>query len=264
MIILSWQFLPSISHSPAIAGGFIPTLPQYDFHSLLIYAYFAVGIISSTMMPYEVFFYSSGGIEEKWTQKDIFNNKLTATVGMSLGGLVSTALLVLGASLLKPLSITPELHGSAALLAAIPFGKTGLIIALLGILFAVAGAAVETALAGAYNLSQYMGWEWGRHRKSTETPKFTLTWILIFLFSGVVLLFDIDPVELVEYAVIFSVLILPFTYYIILTASSDKTIMKKYSSGIIGRTLGWIFFVIVCLISIAAVPLMILTNLGKG
>lgn len=247
-----------------IASGLIPTFPKFNTQSILIYLYFAVGIMSSAMMPYEVYFYSSGGVEEGWKPKDLFNNKFTSGVGMSLGGLVGAALLILGAGILKPLNITPQLHGTSVLLASIPFGKTGMIIALLGIMFAVSGAAVETGLAGAYNISQYFGWKWGRHNKPTETPEFSLSWILIFVFAFFVLLFNIEPVRLVEYAVIFSVLVLPFTYFIILRVSSDKKTMKEYASGPVGKTLGWIFFILSCILAVSAIPLMIVTNMGKG
>lgn len=247
-----------------IAKGFIPSLPKYNGQSILTYLYFAVGIISSAMMPYEIYFYSSGGVEEKWGPKDLFNNKFTATVGMSLGGIVGASLLILGADIFKPLHITPQLHGTSILLTSIPFGQTGMIIALLGIIFAIAGACVETCLAGAYNISQYFGWKWGRHALPTETKEFTTCWILIFIFAFFVLLFDIEPVQLVEYAVIFSVLVLPFTYFTILNVSLDKKVMKQYVTGPVGKILGWIFFLLSCIIALSAIPLMLLTNMGKG
>jgi len=38
----------------------------------------------------------------------------------------------------------------------------GVALALLGILFAVGGASIDTVFSGAYNLVQSCGWEWGR------------------------------------------------------------------------------------------------------
>jgi len=45
---------------PQFQQGFIPTLPNGNTNQLITYLYFALGIISSSMMPYEVYFYSSG------------------------------------------------------------------------------------------------------------------------------------------------------------------------------------------------------------
>ena len=35
----------------------------------LLYAYFAVGLLGAAMTPYEVYFYSSGSVEERWSPK---------------------------------------------------------------------------------------------------------------------------------------------------------------------------------------------------
>ena len=79
----------------------------------------------------------------------------------------------------RPMS-TRKFPARAALEAAIPFGKPGLMLALLGMFFAVAGAAVETCMANAYSIAQFFGWDWGRHKKPWEAPRFTLAWIVVF------------------------------------------------------------------------------------
>jgi manganese transport protein len=52
--------------------------------------------------------------------------------------------------------------------------------ALVGILFAVGGAAIETAFAGAYNLAQFFGWSWGKKARPAGAPRFALSWVVIF------------------------------------------------------------------------------------
>jgi manganese transport protein len=250
-------------HTPfaSVAKGFIPTLPA---DNLAVYLYFALGIISSSMMPYEVYFYSSGGIEEKWKPKDLLNNKLTAIIGMVLGASLAISLIILGAQIFQPLSITPQLHGTSALLASLPFGKVGFYLAILGIAFTLIGAATETCLAGAYNIAQYAGWPWGRYTKPEKTPHFTIVWIVILFMAFFIMILGIDPVELVEYAVVFSVVALPFTYYPILKVSGDKKVMKQHKNNSVISILGWIYFGLITLIAIAAIPLMIISNMGNG
>src|SRR5829696_5768246 len=71
-----------------IAGGFIPQVPQgLSTKELLTFAYFIVAILSAVMFPYEVYFYSSGGIEEGWGPKDMLTNRMTSIIGMGLGSL---------------------------------------------------------------------------------------------------------------------------------------------------------------------------------
>jgi Mn2+/Fe2+ NRAMP family transporter len=231
---------------------------------LLTFAYFGVAILSAVMFPYEVYFYSSGGIEEGWGPKDILTNRITSIVGMGLGSLLAIAILSNSAQLFGPANIDPEIPGSAALQAAIPFGRWGLILALLGMFFAVAGAAVETCLANTYSIAQFFGWIWGRHKKPWEAPRFTITWITLFLIALAIVLTGVDVMQLVEFAVLFSILVLPLTYLPLLLLAGDKKYMGAHANGRLAKTLGWFYFVIITIAAVAALPLFIITSGGQG
>lgn len=144
-----------------VAKGFVP---HVNTTSPLVYGYFAVGLLGAAMTPYEVYFYSSGAIEEGWSPKDLGLNKANAMIGYGLGGFLSFALMITAGALFLPLGINPELLGTVALGAEVPLGQIGLILALVGTLFAVGGAAIDTCFSGAYNLAQFLGWEWGKYR----------------------------------------------------------------------------------------------------
>ena len=248
-----------------IAGGFVPQVPHgLSTKELLTFGSFVVAIISAVMFPYEVYFYSSGGIEEGWKPKDILTNRVTAILGMGLGSLLAIAILASSAQLFGPANVDPEIPGSAALQAAIPFGKWGLIIALLGMFFAVAGAAVETCLANAYSIAQFFGWIWGRHKKPWEAPRFTLTWIILFAAALAIVLTGVDVMMLVEFAILFSILVLPFTYLPLLLLAGDRRYMGKYVNGALAKALGWLYFAVITAAALAALPLYVLTSGGNG
>jgi Mn2+/Fe2+ NRAMP family transporter len=248
-----------------VAGGLVPQVPHgLSAKELLTFGYFAVAIISAVMFPYEVYFYSSGGIEEQWGPKDILTNRLTAILGMGLGSLLAISILANSAQLFGPVNVDPELPGTAALEAAIPFGKWGLILALLGMFFAVAGAAVETCMANAYSIAQFFGWIWGRHKKPWEAPRFTITWIVLFLLALAIVLTGVDVMVLVEFAILFSVLVLPFTYLPVLLLSEDRKYMREYVNGRLAKTLGWFYFAVISIAAVAALPLYFLTSGGNG
>src|SRR6185295_19521362 len=100
----------------------VPHVPHgLSTKELLTFGYFMVAIVSAVMFPYEVYFYSSGGIEEEWGPKDILTNRLTSILGMGLGSLLAIAILANSAILFGPANVDPEIPGSAALQAAIPF-----------------------------------------------------------------------------------------------------------------------------------------------
>ena len=52
----------------SVAHGFVPSTGTGDG---VVYAYYVVGLIGAAMIPYEVYFYSSGAVEERWTPKDL-------------------------------------------------------------------------------------------------------------------------------------------------------------------------------------------------
>jgi Mn2+/Fe2+ NRAMP family transporter len=248
-----------------MAGGFVPQIPkELSTTELLNFGYFTVAIISAVMFPYEAYFYSSGGIEEQWGPKDLPNNRLTATVGFGLGSLLAIAILASSAQLFGPANVSPELPGSSALEVAIPFGRTGLLLALLGMLIAIAGAAVETCMANAYSVAQFFGWEWGRHKKPWEAPRFTVAWIAFFLVALAIVLTDVDVMTLVEFAVLFSIIVLPLTYLPLMLLANDKKYMGQYANGPLAKVLGWLFFAVVTAAALAALPLYLLTSGGQG
>jgi Mn2+/Fe2+ NRAMP family transporter len=247
-----------------VAKGAIPNIPpNLSGHDLLVYGYFAVAIVSAVLFPYELYFYSSGAIEEHWTAKDIGVNRLTTVVGFSLGSLLAISLLVNAAVLFQPLMVGPQQPGTVAM-QALPFGAKGVLLALLGMLFAIGGAAIETGLSVAYGVAQFFGWEWGRYEKPWDAPRFTLVWLAAFAGALALVLTGIKPLDLVEWAVILSVVVLPLTYLPLLLIAGDRKYMNAHLNGRLSNTLGWIFYAMLCLAAVAALPLFFLTGGGQG
>ncbi len=241
--------------------GFVPHISQ---NNPWLYLYFAIGLLGAAMTPYEVYFYSSGGVEDRWTPKDIGLNRANAIVGYSLGGLLSLALMIVGAAVFLRHGINPVHLGTIALGAEQPLGKIGLLLAIVGILFAVGGASIDTVFSGAYNLAQFLGWEWGRYRNPAGAPRFVLTWLVLLVCALAIVMTGLDPVMLTEYAVIFSAVALPLTYLPILLVANDREYMGANTNGRLANTLGIVYLFVIMVIAIAAVPLMIITNVGQN
>jgi manganese transport protein len=245
----------------AVAHGYVPHMNTED---TALYLFFAVGLLGAAMTPYEVYFYSSGGVEEGWKAKDLGLNRANAIIGYSLGGFFSFALMIVGGALFLDQGIQPDFLGSIALGAGVPVGEVGLLLALIGILFAVGGASIDTLFAGAYNLAQFFGWEWGRYRHASGAPRFTLTWMVLLGLALAIVMTGVDPVQLTEYAVIFSVVALPLTYLPILLVANDRAYMGKYVNSRVSNVLGVAYLVVILAVSLSAIPLMIITNVGQG
>jgi manganese transport protein len=240
-----------------IGRGFVP-----ESHGAAVYWYFIVGLVAAALMPYEIYFYSSGAVEEGWDERDMKVNRANAFLGFGLGGLISVGILVASAQVLKPAGISPESIGTVALVSEVPYGETGLILAFIGILFAVGGATIDTAFSAAYNLAQHQGWKWGKRFRLLNEPRFTLSLAGFLVLGFAIAQTGVDPVSLTEYAVIFSIPVLPLTYLPILLVGNDRGVMGEHANGPVTRVLGWAYFGLICVLAVAAPVLFIWTNGG--
>jgi manganese transport protein len=213
-------------------------------------------------MPYEIYFYSSGAVEEGWDPSDLKVNRANAFVGFGLGGLISVGILVASAQVFKPAGISPTSIGSVGLIAQQPYAELGLILALIGMLFAVGGATIDTAFSAAYNLAQHQGWKWGKRFRLLDEPRFTLSLAGFLLAGFAIAQTGVDPIELTEYAVIFSIPVLPLTYLPILLVGNDRAVMGDHVNGPLARVMGWAYFALICLLALAAPVLFMATNGG--
>jgi len=73
----------------------------------------------------------------------------------------------------------------------------------------------------------------------------------------------VDPVAVTEYSVVFSALALPLTYLPILVIANDPDYMGERVNGWFANALGSVYFVVIVVVSVAAIPLMVLTRGGQ-
>ena len=83
------------------------------------------------------------------------------------------------------------------------------------------------------------------------------------LAVGIVLT-GINPVEITEYSVVFAVVALPMTYLPILMIAGDRSFMGERANGRISSTLGWLYFAVIVVLAVVAIPLLLMTNGGGG
>jgi Mn2+/Fe2+ NRAMP family transporter len=84
----------------------------------------------------------------------------------------------------------------------------------------------------------------------------------MLLLAFIIVSTGVDPVAVTEYAVIFSVVALPLTYFPLLLIARDKTFMGDHANGPIATFMGWLYFAVIMVVAVAAVPLMFITNVG--
>ncbi len=238
-----------------------PAVPASE--SLPVYLFYAVALFGAAMTPYEVFFFSSGGVEEGWTAKSLAVMRTNVFVGFPLGGLLSIAIAAATTVTFLPAGIQVDTLGQVGLPVVLALGKLGLAFVLLGFFAATFGAACETGLSVGYSISQYFGWQWGKYVEPLRAARFHTVLLLAVIGGTALLLTTLDPIQVTEYSVVFSAVALPLTYFPILVVANDRTYMGEHANGRLANTLGTIYLLIVGVAAVAAIPLMVLTRAGQ-
>src|SRR4051812_45295914 len=178
----------------AAAGrGLAPSLPRHD---RVHYWFLAVSILGATISPYLFNFYSSGAVEDEWDESDLTPNRITATIGMGFGGMISMAVVVCAAVVLYPHGIDASSFQQIALGVTRPLGLAGYWCFSVGLFIACFGAALELSLDMSYVYAQTFGWNWGENKKPAEAPRFKLVFTIILIPATILVLTGIDPLKL--------------------------------------------------------------------
>lgn len=227
------------------------------------YWFYAVALFGAALTPYEVFFFSSGAVEEGWTVKDLGQSRLNVLVGFPLGGLLSLAIAGCAALVLLPRGIEVTSLGQVLLPVAEAGGKLLLVAVILGVVAATFGAALETTLSAGYTVAQFFGWTWGKFRRPAQAARFHVTMMICMIIGLGVLATGVDPVMVTEISVVFSAAALPLTYLPILIVSNDPDYMGEHVNGRALNVAGQVYFVLILVASLAAIPLLIVTGVGQ-
>ncbi|MEV7806247.1 divalent metal cation transporter [Microbispora sp. NPDC088329] len=227
------------------------------------YLYYAIALLGGAMTPYEVFFFSSGGVEEKWTRKDLVTARANVFVGFPLGGALSLAIAACAATVFMPVAAEPDSLGQMVLPVAQGLGKVGLGVVILGVFAATFGATLETALSSGYSLSQYFGWQWGKYVVPGRAARFHVTVLASVIVATALILTTIDPIKVTEYSLVFSAAALPLTYLPVLMIANDPDYMGQKVNGRFSNVLGSFYMVLLLVVALAAIPLMLATKAGQ-
>jgi Mn2+/Fe2+ NRAMP family transporter len=238
-----------------------PVVPDGEGHPT--YWYYAIGLFGAAMTPYEVFFFSSGAVEEKWTRKDLFTERLNVFVGFPLGGLLSLAIAASTFLVLYPAGVAVDHLDQVALPVVLSVGKVGLAFAIVGFVAATFGAALETGLSTGYSIAQYLGWSWGKHLAPSRASRFHAVVLVALVLGSMLVLTTLDPIMVTEYSIVFSAVALPLTYFPILVVANDPDYLGDRVNGWFANAVGTVYLALVVVASVAALPLMIATGMGQ-
>jgi Mn2+/Fe2+ NRAMP family transporter len=248
----AWKLGPDTAD---VAKGFLPTMADHD---MTRYAFLAISILGATVSPYLVNFYSSGTIEEKVKEDELWVNRTTAYLGTGFGTIVAMGILVTSALVLGPRNILVDSYEQAALMFVPAFGRwaIGLFALCLGI--GCLGAALEITLNAGYLLAQVFGWEWGANKPRREEARFTTAFTGILLMALAIGVIGFDPLKLTMICVALTVVVMPLIVLPFLVLMNDKRYVKEHTSGPIGNGFLAALTILAGLLALVVIPLEIL------
>ncbi|WP_067964743.1 NRAMP family divalent metal transporter [Nocardiopsis trehalosi] len=244
-----------------LSGALHPAPPPGEAWSA--WWYYAIAVFGAAMTPYTVLFFSSSGVEEGWTARDLARSRLNVFIGFPLGGLLALAIMGCAAVLFQPAGVRVEHLSQVTLPVAAALGRIGLVVVLVGVFAATFGAALEAALAGGYGVAQYFGWAWGKNRAPASAPRFHAVLLTTLLLATALILTSLDPIAVTEYSIVLSAAALPLTYLPILVVANDRDYLGDRVNSRFTNILATAYLALVLVVSVVTIPLMVYTKAGQ-
>ena len=257
-VVAVWQLGPDWSDLLHSATTLAPTAGE----TWPVYAFYVVALVGAQMTPYEMYFFSSGAIESRWTRKDLVVMRVNVLLGFPLGGLLAVAIQVAAYLLFFDAGIRVEHLTQTVLPVAVALGKVGLTVAIVGVFAATFGATLETLFATSYDIAQYFGWSYGEVQAPVRASRFTVVTMVVLLAATAFALTAVNPITVTIFAVVCSAALLPFAFLPVLLVANDRTVMGDLVNGRLSNTLGTATLAFSCVISVIAIPLLVFTKAG--
>ncbi len=202
-----------------------------------------VGLIGTTVVPYNLFLHASSSAERWKNKDDLKNARLDTVLSIGLGGLVSMAIIIVASANLY--GTGTEVVNGASLAAAVEpiLGSWAKWFIAIGLLAAGFTSTITAPLAAAFATTGVLGM-----KKDLTNIKFKLIWAVVIVIGAFLAIqFGSSPTELILVAQAANAIILPLIAFFILYCINSKE-MGEYKNGIVSNILGIIIIIVCCFI----------------
>ena len=228
VLIMSMSFLVTAFLTKPIVldifkGIFRPSMPEGSLLTI-------VGLIGTTVVPYNLFLHASL-VKERWNnQNDLKVVQKDTIVSIILGGLVSMSIIISASSIpVGDISNASDLAKSLAPL----YGEFATYFLGIGLFAAGITSAITAPLAAAYVARGCFGW-----KKGMRTTQFRSVWICILLLGVFFSSLEIKPIEIIKFAQISNGILLPVIAGVLLWVVNKKSVLGSFVNSKIQNILG--------------------------
>jgi Mn2+/Fe2+ NRAMP family transporter len=234
------------------AAGALPSMPR---HEPLHYWFIAVSILGASIAPYLLFFYSAGAVEDGWNDSDVPVNRITATLGMSFGGTLSIAVLIVAALVFVPRGIRIERFDQIALMLTPMLGRPGFFLFAAALGIACFGAMLEIALSVAYLIAQGFGWKWSEDARPRDVARFSLVYTATLVGGALIVMIGVDPLAITLMSMAITGALLPIAIVPFLILMNDRHFVGQYGNGWISNGVVCVIVALAFVLAVVSIPL---------
>ena len=204
----------------SLARGLVPT-EFADPDAMLV----ALGLVGTTVVPYNLFLHASA-VRERWRgEADLVTARVDTVLSVTLGGLISIAVLLTAAAL--PAGLT-RVGGAADMARALEplLGRWAGAFFAVGLLAAGFSSAITAPLAAAYATCGVMGWSSDLRGRAARG-----VWVLVLAAGVLFSALAVRPIPAIIFAQVANGLLLPIIAGFLLYVANDRRLLGGRANG---------------------------------
>lgn len=226
VIFVSTMIVASPNLSELFKGTFIPSIPKGSIFTV-------IAIIGTTVVPYN-FFLHAASAKNTWSKpEELELSKWDVYFSISMGGIITAAILITSATLMRGIDIKTAADFSIQLEPLL--GKYAKTFISLGLFSAGLSSAIATPLGASYTLAGLLGWEYSNNDK-----RFKYTNIAICILGILGSATGFNPISLILFSQALNGITLPIIVIYLVCATSRKKLLGEYTNNFFQNFIGWI------------------------
>ncbi len=219
-----------------VKGMFEPSVPKNSI-------YMIIGLIGTTVVPYNLFLHSST-VMEKWKDpKNLPIARADLFISVLLGGLISISVVITSAVAFYGTSTS--ITGASDLANQLKplLGEWSGIFMSIGLFAAGISSAITAPLAAAYATTGILNKE-----SNYSSFWFRIVWKIILVIGIIFSAFGFNPIQIIVFAQLTNGLLLPLIAIFLLVVMNNSSILKKYKNNNIQNILAYFIIILTVLL----------------
>ena len=208
-----------------------------------------LGLLGTTVVPYNIFLHSSL-VKKKWNKKeDLKIARIDLLIAIILGGLISISIIITAASI----SLSSISNAADLALGLEPvYGSSSKFLMALGLISAGLTSAITAPLAASFVACGCFGW-----KPDLKSFKFRSIWIIILIIGTIISSAEIKLIIIIQFAQVANAILLPIIIFILYYIMNNNKIFGSYSNSTFQNLIGLLIIILTVFLSIRTLSTLI-------